>query len=74
MTQERRITALEYQLEPAPQRPFLVVDRGEGPSDPEERDKWLRSKVPEGVTNVLLVRIVRELPDAGGAYPEDDTG
>jgi hypothetical protein len=64
MSFERRLNEVERQLDPESNRgPFIVVDHGEAPEDPDAREAWFRSRVPAGVTDYIAIRVVREDAD-----------
>ncbi len=66
MSLDARLEHLERKLDPgATDVPFIVVDRGEAPSDPQAREAWIQSKVPPGTANVMVIRVIREHLHAG---------
>jgi hypothetical protein len=73
MSLEHRIENLERQLDDTqPGKPFIIVDDEEGPSDQAERETWIRSKVPAGVTDAVVVRIVYDDAESTMADLGDD--
>ncbi len=63
MNFDRRLTDLETRME-GPARRVVVVDRGEGPTEPAERAAWIQSKVPPGTPDgdIMVIRVIREDP------------
>ena len=73
MNSRNRIERLERVTGMDEDPPVVVVDRGEGPIDPAERAAWVRSGIPDGAKNVVVIKVVREETPRHGASLDEDT-